>query len=186
MPSDAPLSPPKPLPWSDQSLEHLCEVLRTTADEYGFSPRRADRYEAWILAFLSWCGEHAASDASPPTVDPCDIGRFREALRTRTSTTTDEVHEAMDALSFLFGAVAQADESLTMLPSGTMVGLGTSRQATKPPSSSDALHTLQVGWQKEASTSISNSDAPSSTAKAYLEQYQTQLEALHVSSSDAE
>jgi hypothetical protein len=215
MSSEPPLSPPKPLPWSDQALEHLCKTLRATAQQYGFSPRQRDRYEAWILAFLSWCAEHVSTEATPPKVDPSHIGAFQKALRTRTDTTEAEVYEAMDALSFLFGAVARADESLTVLPNGIVFGpRQKSGRASEASTAPNALRTLQLGWQKgtiasvsEATTgsspdrlekppeegaSDSNADdgepqtAPASTAKAHLRRYQTQLESLHASDSSAD
>jgi hypothetical protein len=199
------------LPWSNRALEHLCEALRTTARKYGFSPRRTDRYEAWILAFLSWCGEHLSTDADPPKVDPSHIETFREALCTRTNTTTEELHEAMDALSFLFGAVARADESLAVLPDGIVFGPQTTAQEDNTNTPPDALRTLQVGWQKGTIASVSEAtsgsppdrlekppeeratapdgeasdSSPSSTAKDYLQQYQTQLDSLHVTDTDA-
>lgn len=209
MSSDTPPSPPKPLPWPDQALEQLCQTVRTTADAYEFSPRRTERYEAWILTFLSWCGEDIPSDATDATVDPGLIGPFREALRTRTDTTTGELHEAMDALSFLFGAVARTGESLTILPEGIAFDPGPTPQDTdNADASPGALRTLQIGWQQEQIDSVSGAasdassnqlekplESPSSppdadpeeeqsssaTAKAYLRQYQTQLEDLHVS-----
>ena len=214
MSSDDSLSPPKPLPWSDHALEHLCETLQATAQSYGFSPRRTDRYEAWILAFLSWSGERVSSDAAAPTVDPSDIGAFRNALRTRTDTTTGEIYEAMDALSFLFGAVARADESLTILPDGVAFEPEEpSRTSHKADASSDGLRTLQIGWHQETTAAVSEatsdaaprpletppdnraadsrtddqaSSSSASTAETYLQEYQMQLEALHVSDSDAD
>jgi hypothetical protein len=212
MSSDAPLSPPEPLPWSNRALEQLCETLRSTAEKYEFSPRRTDRYEAWILAFLSWCSGHLSTDAASPTVDPSQIEDFREALRSRTDSTTDELHEAMDALSFLFGAVAQADGSLAVLPDGVVFGPQTTPGSTEANTPSDALRTLQVGWQKGTIASVSEATSgsspnrlekphedpgddsngetsettPSTTAEAYLEQYQTQLDSLHVSDTNGD
>jgi hypothetical protein len=200
---------------SDSERAQLVHSVRRCARQKGLSPAVAERYQAWILAFLSWCRDHP-----PHRVDRGRIGAFQEALQQSADAGEKEVYQAMDALAFLFGA---ADEVVPLLAAHDASPEDGTASAS-PAESGGALgdedrpQTLQVGWQSGAEASDETIRAPqipparapdppldppadaegedepgedepeeeaSSTAELCIERFQMQVESLHAPDADA-
>lgn len=164
------------LPLSKSVREKLLVAFRRAAREEGLSSGVTDRYEAWCLAFLSWC-----LGSPPRPARPEQIGDFRKALE-RAGTDEDRICEAMDALAFFFGAVG-ADDILSSESVGRSgprtIELSVPR--ADEPLEDDELRTIRIGWQAETGDQgeEQSSMRRQSTAELCLEHYQAQIEALH-------
>lgn len=146
---------------TDSERAQLVYAIRRCARQQGLSSAVAERYRAWIFAFVSWCRDHP-----PDRVDRGRIGAFQAALQQSPDVTREEVYQAMDALGFLFGA---ADEVVPLLTtpdaspesetaSGPTAGPDAASGTT--PGDEQALQTLQVGWQSGAEASGDTIRAP--------------------------
>lgn len=201
------------IPLTDQQLDAFSRAFREDAQGEELSGERVRRFEAWTLAFLSWCNEKVDSDGAD-RARSCRIGDFQVALRGRPEISRKEAQEAMDALGFLFGV---AGETRSMLRSAgfSLEGptSGTKQDAAEADSGTE-IQTLQAGWWEEGdlenraagrgvgpsqgtpsetsassehgssvSRPTSQEDA-SSTAKAFVRAFQDELESVHASGSD--
>jgi len=112
---------------------------------------------------------------------------FRSALRERATVGKEAVNEAMDALSFLFGAAQAARDHLFLNSRNERTD---DDLDTREPYSQKEVLSLQVGWQNgEASTDQEDSSELSSgsaektddasTAEHCIEEFQSQLDLLH-------
>lgn len=84
---------------TDRDLDRLVCAIRSVAREKQFPSQMVDRYESWILIYLSW-----AIKAPPHSVSVDRIGEFRDALDQNGCEKWKRA-EAMDALGFLFGNI---------------------------------------------------------------------------------
>jgi hypothetical protein len=143
-------------PLTESTCAQLAYAFCRAAQETGLSRATTDRYQAWAVAFLSWCQETA-----PHCVHAGRIGAFERALRERPGIEEASVHEALDALGFLFGAVENIE---SILPSG---GTGAEKQGEgdrnaapqdkNGASADNTIQSLRIGWQDETDPA----DAPS-------------------------
>jgi len=190
------------VPLSTRELAELSRSFRRAARESGFSTGRAERYETWMLAFVSWCWDH-----DPGCVSPDRIGGFRSALDASSDTDSEQVGEAMDALAFLFGS---ARDALAVLSAtGLCESTRDEEAGPKDRSSNVGFRTIDVGWRGAAGggdghasatgTTMGRPDrsrdkAPdefaeeggASTAEICIQRYQDRLESLHPSDRHAE
>lgn len=138
---------------TDHDIEKLACAVRMTAGEMNLSRRTVDRYQAWILGFISWCLR----------TDPYEIARdringFREAIERHPEASQEEVYEAMDALGFLYGALSEPEELLSFAsPSGSELRLQRPRErplrvdsvsGTSRSESDEDIPTLTIGWKE--------------------------------------
>lgn len=203
------------IPLSEEQLDEFARAFQRDAREHGLSPERVHLFEAWTLAFLSWCAGEASGLDSPDRLSSCRIGEFQVSLRGQPETSQTDALKAMDALAFLFGA---AQETKSMLRSVGFAVEGLSSQKSQDVAESapsERIRTLDVGWRDEGepeddeaarrsdrfqdpvpkkgasaergasiSRPTSQEDA-SSTAKAFVRAYQSELESLHPSDSSS-
>ena len=190
------------VPLSTRELAELSRSFRRAARERGFSARRAERYETWMLAFVSWCWDH-----DPGCVSPDRIGGFRSALDASSDTDSEQIGEAMDALAFLFGS---ARDALAVLSATGMCESARDDEASpRDRSSNVGFRTIDVGWRGaagggdgQASATGTTMDRPNtsrdnapdevaeeggaSTAEICIQRYQDRLESLHPSDRHGE
>ncbi len=180
---------PDRVPISSEELDAFSQAFRDAAQKRGLTVQQSGRYEAWALAFLSWCHEEAS-----PGEEAERIEAFRTALRERGAVGEEAVHEAMDALSFLFGAARTALGTLTIddFEEGTREERGAHR-----PLSDKEVFTLQTHWEEghDCPEQNASSDSPSpgdddsdggSTADHCIQDFHAQLDTLHSAESDSE
>jgi hypothetical protein len=105
-PQNAPefVSATRDLP-TDEELQHLRDEIQRVGRDRGFPQRKTDRYEAWIMGFVSWCLRTA-----PYQINLTRLGAFWEALDEHPKAETPLKAEAMDAVGFLFGQLGGVDE----------------------------------------------------------------------------
>jgi hypothetical protein len=127
----------------------LCYAVRKAAQRTGISRSVADRYQAWTVAFVSWCHQSPSGHVGPDRIDA-----FRRALRDRTEMETEAVYEALDALAFFFGAVEEAESLLASIapPSDSRTAETASRGRPTEEENTDAhtedrIRSLRIGWQ---------------------------------------
>lgn len=82
---------------SDRDLEALKRAIRQWASDTGLSNRSAERYEAWILVFISWWMR-----TTPYSVSHDRIEEVRLAVVQHSSSEQRDVNEAMDAPAFFW------------------------------------------------------------------------------------
>jgi hypothetical protein len=112
------------VPFSHRILQEISQAFRRDARREDLSEEKAGRFEAWVLAFVSWCagqdsecpvqesGAYDSGEVEASEVKACRIGAFQVALRGRPECTQQEAIEAMDALAFLFGAAGETKAAL--------------------------------------------------------------------------
>lgn len=173
---------PDQVPLSREDLDAFSQAFRGAARNQGFTLRRAGRYEAWVLAFLAWCSEKPSRQLEVES-----MGAFRSALRERAAVGKEAVNEAMDALSFLFGAAQAARDHLFLNSRNERME---DDPDTRESHSQKEILSLQVSWQsggrspdqEDSSELSSGSDEKTddaSTAEHCIEEFQSQLDLLH-------
>lgn len=194
-------------PVSQQVLQKVSSAFQRDARREGLDEEKKSRFEAWALAFISWCAREESGVCDSGEVRTCRIGEFQVALRGQPEITRQEAVEAMDALAFLFGAAEEAKSALRSL------GFSVEKQASSPGDSSfgksstgepsaDEARRVFPGWPNEeegagetttedslstnqntVSRPESHEDA-SSTAKAFVRAFHSQLDSMHASPPD--
>ncbi len=193
------------IPFSEQTLREISQAFRRDARREDLSEHRAERFEAWALAFASWCVDQEVGPCDPGEVSTCRIGAFQVALRGHPETTRREAIEAMDALAFLFGAAEETKS--TLCSAGLAVeneressseSVAEAERTDEP--SDDRPGGVFPGWPDEETDGetdtgestagrdpvprpTSHEDA-SSTAKAFVRAFHNELDSMHDAPSD--
>lgn len=191
------------IPLSHQTLRNVSRAFRRDARREELTPKKAELFEAWTLAFVSWCAGRDVEGCGAGQVRACQIGEFQVALRGRPETTHREAVVAMDALAFLFGAAEETKSALRS--AGFSVENG---EKPAPPSSAEETSSADTtdrsqarrtfpGWpDKEERTgpsafqesTTSNRDSifhpepqedDSSTAKDFVRAFNSKVESMH-------
>lgn len=136
--SSAPVIP------SDRDLEKLKRAIRQSAHEKGFSRRAIERYEAWILGFISWCMRTAPYSVSRDRID-----EFRLALVKRSNCHQRDLYEAMDALAFLFGGIKETHDNLSFTDECQDGENRDTDRGAEYSSFCSSPSTLHIGWQAQ-------------------------------------
>jgi hypothetical protein len=187
-------------PLSESTCAQLAYAFCRAAQDTDLSRAATDRYQVWAVAFVSWCRE-----TGPSHVGPDRIGAFERVLRQRPGLKDEAVHEALDALAFLFGAVENVD---SILPSdesteGEADGEDPPRSGIGTPTDKP-IQSLRIGWRDETdpedapSTSVNQGPQPTADfstlddtvddgeekapmAETWIQKYQSQLASVHTS-----
>ncbi len=190
------------IPFSRQILEEISRAFRRDAQREELSEHKSKRFEAWALAFVSWCASQEPVSCDSGGVRTCRIGEFQVALRGRPEATRREAVEAMDALAFLFGAAEETKATLRSAGLTVENEGGSSEEHVseeEPPADKrdrSAMNQTFPGWpgkeaESEASlteSSTSNRDPvsrpsshqdASSTAKAFVRAFHSQIDSMH-------
>lgn len=193
------------IPFSEQTLRELSQAFRRDARRENLSETKAERFEAWALAFASWCADQELDTCDTDEVSTCRIGAFQVALRGHPETTRREAIEAMDALGFFFGA---AEETKSALCSAGLAVENREESSSETAveaertdeSSDDRPGGVFPGWPDEKTDGetdtgegtagrhpvprpTSHEDA-SSTAKAFVRAFHSRLDSMHDAPSD--
>ena len=189
------VSLPESQPLPDPVREQLVFAFRRRARQQELSLLVTQRYQAWTFLFVSWCHE-----TPPHQIGPHRIGAFRDVLRACPEMGDEEVHEAMDALTFLFGSVEEAESLLASVNAHSEASSEETESGKGESAANASIQTLQIGWKQgkptgDNSDQIDSSSAGSastpdtetsskegaSTAEACIARFQTQIETLHAS-----
>lgn len=193
-------------PLSASTCAQLAYAFCRAAQDTSLSRAATDRYQVWAMAFVSWCRKTA-----PHHVGPDRIGAFERVLRKRPGLEDEAVHEALDALAFLFGAVENV-ESILPSDESTQGGQreagveGSSRSGDGRPADK-TIQSLRIGWQDETdpedapsspvdsgpqpsadlstSVAVDDGDEEAPTAETWIQKYQSQLASVHTSNKRA-
>ena len=192
---------------SASTCAQLAYAFCRAAQHTDLSRAATDRYQAWAVAFVSWCRETA-----PHHVGLDRIGAFERLLRERPGMEEEAVHEALDALAFLFGAVENVESILPSGEAGPEKRMQDDRTVSPEvgngESADKSIQSLRIGWQDETDPA----DAPSTTvypspqrrpessnvadapdeengkerlAETWIQQYQSQLTSVHATNDPA-
>lgn len=94
------------------------------------------------MGFISWCVRTFPNSVPDQRLEP-----FRAALQEHPQTEDQHIREAMDALAFLYGAVDEADEILSFIPSLSNRSEPPYKDEDPPPLNGTNITTLRLGWQ---------------------------------------
>jgi len=182
---------PDQIPVSPEALDAFSGQFREIAREQGLTVTQAGRYEAWVLAFLTWCREATSRRAETDRIEA-----FRTALCERSTVGEAAVREAMDALAFLLGTARGATAHLA----AEGVEAESERKGAEDVQASVSekeVFTLQACWDEKnqsegtagaagRSSRDRTEEAEASTAELCIEHFQTQLDTLHAGTSQSE
>ena len=121
-------------PFSDKTLEQFSRAFRRDAEREDLGERKAELFEDWMLAFVSWCARQDKNGCGAGQVQACRIGEFQVVLRGRPEITQREAIVAMDALAFLFGAAEETKAALRSAGLAVKNGDGPSGTSSKKAS----------------------------------------------------
>lgn len=108
--------------YASQTVSSLVHRVRLLAEAKRLPAGRARAYTYWIIDFLCYVTDARGGSVHPSELNLKQMNAYLEAVQTRGSVDGEAYETALDAMTFLFGAVlSTVQKQLRRYPRGRSV-----------------------------------------------------------------